>query len=753
MELSITTGMNRTVLCLTLALNCAGALRAQTASDACSYSAGSEYTVNSSCTFQDFDKPGSFNNDLTPTGCSGSGHDDAFGWFTATATSTTITYDPDNSHDAIIHLFSGACGSLTNLTCANDNGSGGNETITYATTIGTNYMVRVQRNGSNNGMDGRLCVYSIPPPPANDDPCGATALTLGAPCTLTSYNSTGATSTTGIPAPGCSTYSGGDVWFSFVAPASGAVTIRTSAGSITNLAMALYSATSCSGSFTLIECDDNDGTGNMPFLSFTSVDLVSGQTYYLRVWRSGSSSGGTFNLCAETAPAGGDCLYILRMSDSVGDGWGGSTVTVQVGAGAPVNYTLANGNQDVAYITVPTGQLVQITYTAGGGGQNEISYFVQLGAGILYQAGPTPPTGLVFASFATCTPLSPPNSDCQGGTTICSNSGFNDSPSHTGVKADLNVNNRGCLSADERQGTWYNFSPSANGTIEMTIAPTNPSDDYDFAIWGPMGSLACPPTGAPYRCSYSGLTGNTGLLIGAGDNSEGAGGDKWVNAMTVVAGEVYILYVSNYSRSGLAFALNWTLTGGASLDCTLLPVQLLSLVATAAQEEVILEWVTASEQNSGYFAIERSADGVVFEQIGQMEAAGNSSTAVHYNFVDEQPNTGINYYRLKQMDLDGSGSLSSVVSAVVRNTVIAGTPFPNPAGNEINVEIDMLNEGFVDVSIHDASGRLAVMDRARLNAGSNLLRTPVGGLDAGSYHLSITLPSGERIHAGRFTIN
>lgn len=861
---------------------------AQTASDGCSYAAGSQYTVNTSCTFQDFDKPGSFGNDIIPTTCSGGNNDDAFGWFTATATSTTITYDPDNNHDALMHLYTGACGSLTYLTCANAGGNGTNETITYATTIGTNYLVRIQRNGSNNAMDGRLCVYSIPPapandgpcsavalavgltcsytagtnvsatnsggvpaptcanytggdvwftfvapasgniqldmgangltdsgmelysatacggtftsiecddddgtnfmsyinrtgltpgqtyyvrvwgyggatgtfnicafapiPPTNDDPCGAISLTLGSSCTLTTYNSTDATATSGIPVPGCSTYSGGDVWFSFVAPATGAVTIRTGAQSITNLAMALYTATACNGTFTLVECDDNDGTGNMPFLTFSSSDLVVGQTYYLRVWQSGNSAGGTFDLCADTAPSGGNCLYILRMFDSGGDGWGGSTVTVQVGAGAPVNYTITNGNQDVAYISVPTGQLVQISYTAAGGFQNEINYFVQLGAGILFEDGPTPGTGLRFAAYATCSSLSPPPSDCQGGTTICNSQGFNANPSHTGVRADLSVNNRGCLSADERQGTWYNFSPSNSGTIELTIAPTNPGDDYDFAIWGPMVSLACPPTGAPNRCSYSGLTGNTGLLSGAGDDSEGAGGDKWVNAMSVTIGEVYVLYISNYSRSGLAFNLTWTLSSGASLECTLLPVELSAFDAQAREKDVLLNWITGSEMNSSHFNVQRSTDGVAFASIGVVNAHGNTSTTSHYEFVDPQPASGVNYYRLEQVDMDGTSKLSEVEAVVFRRLLSTGSPYPNPTMDHIYLDLVVGADPDVLITTMDASGRMVRTERMRFAAGEQRYQSSVAGLDAGWYELLLTLGDGEVLHTGRFMV-
>ena len=655
--------------------------------------------------------------------------------------------------DSGMELYSAtACGgTFTSIECDDDDGTGLMSYINRTgLTAGQTYYVRVWGYGGVTGSFN-ICAFA-PTPPTNDNPCGAIALALGSTCTLTTYNSTNATATAGIPVPGCSAYSGGDVWYSFVAPANGAVTIRTGAQSITNLAMALYSATACNGTFTLIECDDNDGIGNMPFLTFSSVDFVAGNTYYLRVWQSGSSNGGTFDLCANTSPAGGNCVYILRMFDSAGDGWGGSQVTVQVGAGAPVNYTLANGNQDVAYIAVPTGQLVQISYTAVGGAQGEISYFVQLGAGILFQDGPTPTAGLRFAGIANCNSLSSPNSDCQGGTTICNNAGFNANPSHTGVRADLTVNNRGCLSADERQGTWYNFSPSAAGTIEMTIAPTNASDDYDFAIWGPMLSLACPPSGLPYRCSYSGLTGNTGLQIGAGDDTEDASGNKWVNAMTVTPGQVYVLYVSNFSRSGLAFNLNWTLTGGASLDCTLLPVEFLGIQATPAQAQVVVEWATGSEHNSAYFAVERSLDGNTFEQIGEVGAVGYSNNTTHYEFVDELPATGLNYYRLKQVDADGGSMRSNVVTAAFRGMATVSTPYPNPAGTVINLDLDLEQDDQLEFTIHDASGRLVRTDRIAFAAGSQRFQTSLEGLEQGSYELTVLLSSGERIHAGRFVI-
>src|SRR4249919_943691 len=81
--------------------------------------------------------------------------------------------------------------------------------------------------------------------PANDDPCNATPIVVGASCTFTNYNNNNATATAGVPAPGCANYSGGDVWFSVTVPASGNVTIDSKQGTLTDGGMAFYTGASC----------------------------------------------------------------------------------------------------------------------------------------------------------------------------------------------------------------------------------------------------------------------------------------------------------------------------------------------------------------------------------------------------------------------------------------------------------------------------------------------------------------------------
>jgi len=120
----------------------------------------------------------------------------------------------------------------------------------------------------------------------------------------TSGTNVSATSTTGsIPTPGCASYLGGDVWFSFVVPSSGTVTVDLQSGGITNSGMAFYSSSdnTCSGTFTLIECDDDDSPNGLMSL-ITRTGLTPGATIFVRVWEFGNDVFGTFSVCTRTPP-------------------------------------------------------------------------------------------------------------------------------------------------------------------------------------------------------------------------------------------------------------------------------------------------------------------------------------------------------------------------------------------------------------------------------------------------------------------
>mgnify|MGYP006094174163 CR=1 FL=1 len=106
----------------------------------------------------------------------------------------------------------------------------------------------------------------------------------------------------------------------------------------------------------------------------------------------------------------------------------------------------------------------------------------------------------------------------------------------------------------------------------------------------------------------------------------------------------------------------------------ILPVEFSSFEAEKTKEKIKLAWKTASEINNDRFDIERSTDAVIYETIGAVKGNGNSLGLNDYTFVDESPLTGINYYRLKQIDIDGRFEYSDMVSVEMDRSSIRITP-------------------------------------------------------------------------------
>ena len=113
-----------------------------------------------------------------------------------------------------------------------------------------------------------------------------------------------------------------------------------------------------------------------------------------------------------------------------------------------------------------------------------------------------------------------------------------------------------------------------------------------------------------------------------------------------------------------------------------LPIELASFVAVQKEEKVLLDWTTISETNNAYFSIQRSANGGTFEEIGRLTGAGTSTETLNYEFIDEAPLKGNNYYRIRQTDFDGGASFSEIRNVVFESTSIAINIAPNPVHDQ-----------------------------------------------------------------------
>lgn len=328
--------------------------------------------------------------------------------------------------------------------------------------------------------------------------------------------------------------------------------------------------------------------------------------------------------------------------------------------------------------------------------------------------------------------------DCQngGGTTICTDAAFNGNSAGAGSVDDLDDPWQGCLLTGEHQSSWYYFSPSSGGTVQFSINPQNASDDYDFAIWGPFNTLMCPKniTTAPLRCSYSQYSGSTGLLLGAGDNSENYLGDKWVNAINVNSGEIYIMVIDNWTASSDPFDFDWTLTSGASLDCTPLPIELLSFDGKAEDHYNYLSWSTAVEINNEYYTLEKSPDGVSWSEMTRIPGAGNSNQLLEYNAKDYMPYNDT-YYRLKQTDYDGTSVYFDIIYVSRAHTDKKEklfTCYPNPADEYIIIQTTNAETHYL--SVIDETGKMVL---SQTLTGITQHNVNLASLKAGLYTLLV----------------
>jgi len=183
-----------------------------------------------------------------------------------------------------------------------------------------------------------------------------------------------------------------------------------------------------------------------------------------------------------------------------------------------------------------------------------------------------------------------------------------------------------------------------------------------------------------------------------------------------------------------------------------LPVTLVNFTGRLDNNEVMLNWTTSSEVNSKTFEIERSYNGSDYKRIGIINAAGQSNSDRSYTFHDPDITQVNNYYRLKQVDQDGSFTYSKIVS--LRNQIKNNTSvvvLSNPGSAFIDIQIGDIKKGKATLNVIDASGALLYRSNYNVEPQSRL-RIPVRNhLPAGVYFLNVYV--GNEKYVTRFIKN
>jgi hypothetical protein len=185
-----------------------------------------------------------------------------------------------------------------------------------------------------------------------------------------------------------------------------------------------------------------------------------------------------------------------------------------------------------------------------------------------------------------------------------------------------------------------------------------------------------------------------------------------------------------------------------------LPITLTSFTTDCNNGIPLLEWTTASEQNSDYFQIERSRDGFEWVIVSKIQAMGNSSSNKDYQFIDMTTGGYFEgYYRLKQVDFDGKFEyfVPKYILCTSNKTNYDIEIFPNPVKEELftGIRNSMLCDGLVTIA--DFSGKVVKQEKINLLEGYNLINIDVKDLLSGIYLIKIT--SNDVQFVGRFIKN
>jgi hypothetical protein len=232
------------------------------------------------------------------------------------------------------------------------------------------------------------------------------------------------------------------------------------------------------------------------------------------------------------------------------------------------------------------------------------------------------------------------------------------------------------------------------------------------------------------RLNTNSITGNDPLKI----NINGGISSEYKDSIT---NQTSVLLVFNPQGAlvkkciySLATQAAYNLPPACMIITEVLPIGLSDFKASLLENnEVFVKWTTLSEINNNFFTVQKTDDGIIYEDIETVKGAGTSHQTVNYNTTDKEPFEGLSYYRLKQTDYDGHCTYSDLSAVTVYRQQLKLNIFPNPSdGAEINIEINSLtgadkNNREAQIIIYDSQGT-PVFREIFKSAGQLTIRLP-----------------------------
>ena len=289
------------------------------------------------------------------------------------------------------------------------------------------------------------------------------------------------------------------------------------------------------------------------------------------------------------------------------------------------------------------------------------------------------------------------------------------------------------------------FSIGSNGVASNDIFKGSVGDGFNFSSNNVVSNtIFLGGNGDGFSNALNAAPSNNIFIGGIGDGWSSAGnaapsnniftggiGDGWSNALNVSAS-------NNIFLGGEGDGWSSVYRPQGPLPVTLLFFTARKQTATSA----LVEWKTSQEINSASFDVERSNDAVRFTKIGNLAAAGNSSLPISYNFTDNNPAKGMNYYRLKQIDVDAR-FIYSPARLVMFDGLDAATVkyYPNPTNGILFIELSSVNVNEATIiNITNASG--VVVNQYKIaSISGNKIQIDLSRYAKGTYFIQVRTPT------------
>ncbi|MEM6343102.1 MAG: T9SS type A sorting domain-containing protein [Bacteroidota bacterium] len=719
--------------------------------------------VGASCSYQTFtNEYATTSGDANPSCGFYNGFDV---WFSLTVpVSGRLVIDQDDAGltNTAMAVYTGTCGALTQYSCNTNASPNGNmpQIVINDPALGSQtLLIQVWRESSVNGGTFQICAFE-PSIPSNIDCANATPISVGGSCSYQTFTNEYAT-TSGDATPSCGFYNGFDVWFSLTVPASGQLVIDQDDDGLSNTAMAVYTG-SC-GALTQYTCNTNGSpNGNMPQIVVNDPTLAN-QTLLIQVWRESSVNGGTFQICAfePSIPSNIDCANATPIS--VGGSCSYQTFTNEyatTSGDATPGCGFYNGFDVWFSLTVPaSGQLVidqddagltntaMAVYTGGCGALTQ--YVCNTNGspnGNMPQIVVNDPAlanqsvlvqvwregSVNGGTFQICAfePSIPINVDCANAfaLTLANSLAYGTfTNEYAGTSGDASPSCGFYNGVD----VWFKADVSSSGKLTIDQIQGDLSNTAMAVYTGSCGSLF------QYECNTNGsLNGNMPRID--------------INDIALASQTIFIQVWRESSVNGGTFGIV-----AYDPDNPVFPVEWLDFTAELTPAaRVQLDWFTGTETNNDYFSIERSADGKLFTEIGQVAASADHKAVNAYAFVDADPLRGTIYYRIRQIDFDGTSSYSKIVLLQNKLRTDHLSAYPNPAEDLLTVSVSFVEAGRGQICLIDQQGRVLQAQYLSLQAGEeSLIPLQVSHLPAGLYQLRLRNEDSAKVYYQKVVVH